>query len=273
VPTHVARDEIIPVLLAEFDALIELCEPLTEVEWLTPTALPGWTVKDVMSHCYGTEAMLLGESAPEVDIDGLEHVKNPTGQFNEKWVHDLRARTGAEILELFRQATDRRRQELEGYGQEKMDEPSWTPAGADETYGRFMRIRHMDLYVHELDIRDTLGIEDRPAADHLAVALKEPEAALGYVVGKKAGVPDGSAVRLSVIGPVQKTWDVVVDGKARVVQGYDGEPAASLTMPAPLYLRVAAGRVDPDNHLGSAIQMEGDEELAIRLARNLAYMI
>ena len=37
--------------------------------------------------------------------------------------------------------------------QADFDAPSWTPAGRDETYGRFMRIRHYDCFMHEHDIR------------------------------------------------------------------------------------------------------------------------
>ena len=42
--------------------------------------------------------------------------------------------------------------------QADFDAPSWTPAGRDETYGRFMRIRHYDCFMHEHDIRYALGL-------------------------------------------------------------------------------------------------------------------
>ena len=41
--------------------MAELGDGLTDVQWDTPTCLPGWTVKDALVHMGGTEAMLLGE--------------------------------------------------------------------------------------------------------------------------------------------------------------------------------------------------------------------
>lgn len=271
-PTHVNYDEVVPVLLAQFDAINELGESLAESDWEKPTCLPGWTVKDVLSHLYGTEAMLLGDQAPEADISAQAHVKNPTGQFNELWVESLRPVPGSEVLKRFRDVTARRREQLEAMSQEEMDKPSWTPAGADETYGRFMRIRHMDLYLHELDMRDAVGLEERNAPAATALALEEPAAALGYIVGKKAAMPDGSRVRIRLSAP-EREWLVEVDGKARVVDGLRGEPTAGISLPATLFLRLAGGRTDPGPLIGEQVELEGDAEAAGQLARGLAYMI
>ena len=40
---------------------------------------------------------------------------------------------------------------------EAWDAVGFTPAGQD-TYGRFMRIRVFDQWMHELDIRDAIGL-------------------------------------------------------------------------------------------------------------------
>lgn len=271
-PTHVRYEEVVPVLLAQFDAVRELAEGFGESDWNTPTCLPGWTVKDVLSHLYGTEAMLLGDKPPEADVSSMAHIKNSTGQFNELWVESLRTVPGSEVLKRFTDVTASRRGELEAMTQDDMDKSSWTPAGADETYGRFMRIRHMDFFLHELDMRDALGLAERNAPEAVSLALEEPAAALGYIVGKKAGMPDGSRVLISVRDP-DRDWAVTVDGKARVVEALEGEPTASIELPATLFLRLAGGRTDADPFIGKDLKLGGEEAAARQLAGGLAYMI
>lgn len=271
--TTVDRDKVVPLLIAEFQALVELCRPFTDEDWNRPTCLPGWTVKDVLSHLLGTEAMLHGEQAPSVDVSGLDHVKNPTAEFNEAWVESLRATSGSDILERFKSITDQRAAALEAMSQEDFDQSSWTPAGPDETYGRFMRIRHYDCFLHELDIRDAVGAADREDPAHVELALEEPVAALGYIVGRKAGMPQGTSVRLQITGPVHQTHHVVVEERARVVESLEGEPTVALTVPALLFLRLTGGRRDPLPYVGDAMTLEGDAALAAQLATGLAYTI
>ena len=271
--TIVDRAVVAPLLIEEFDALSDLCSRLSEEEWERPTCLPGWTVKDVLSHIVGTESMLLGEEAPQVELPAYEHVKNPTAQFNEAWVESLRPVPGPQVLERFRDVAAKRSEALRRMTQADFDEPSWTPISPDETYGRFMRIRHFDCYLHELDIRAAIGAADREEPAHVDLALREPLAVLGYIVGKKAAIPSGTTVRIRLTGPVNETHHVVVEERARVVDELDGDPTAGITLPAVLFLRLAGGRVDPMPYIGDAITFEGDAELATRLATGLAYTI
>ena len=131
---------------------------LDAAAWDTPTCLPGWSVRDVFSHVIGAEAMLLGEPAPDVDLSHLTHMRNPIAEANEVWVEANRGPSGPEMVARIDDVTSRRLAELDAMDQAGFDAPSWTPAGRDETYGRFMRIRHFDCYLHEQDIRLALGI-------------------------------------------------------------------------------------------------------------------
>ena len=111
----------------------------------------------------GTESMLQGAATPEADVDvsTLEHVRNPIGVLNECWVRSLRGVSSAELLERFRATTAERRTALTAMTDDAWNEITATPAGPD-SYGRFMRVRIFDCWMHEQDIRDAL---DRPAAD------------------------------------------------------------------------------------------------------------
>ena len=92
---------------------------------------------------------------------------------------------------------------------EQWDEVGFTPAGPD-TYGRFMRIRVFDQWMHELDIRDAIGAAGGDGGPAAEVALDEMASAMGYVVGKKAGAPTGSRVRFELTGPAARRIDVEV---------------------------------------------------------------
>ena len=130
-----------------------------------------------------------------------------------------------------------------------MDDEAWseegfTPAGQD-TYGRFMRIRLFDTWLHEQDIRDVV---DRPGHESGAAVeqtLDEMSGAMGYVVGKLAGAPDGSSVTFDLTGDAARAIHVRVDGRAAVVDALDGPATVTLHMPVGVWVRLAGGRVEP----------------------------
>ena len=272
-PTYLDKDELVPLLRREFDAVIDLCGELDGAAWETPTCLPGWTVKDQLSHLVGTESMLDGVPTPDVDVDHLDHVNNDIGRFNELWVEWLRPTPGREVLARFRDIAARRLAALEEMSQEEFDAPSFTPVGRDETYGRFMRIRLYDCYLHEHDMREALGVEDRPDPQQLHAVLDEMAATLGYVIGRKAAIPSGSTVRIRVSGTVERDLDYEVGDRAEPVDHIEGEPTVTLLVSDLLLVRLAGGRTDPTDHLGEGVTFEGDDELARRLAVNLAHTI
>ena len=63
-PTILDRDTTVELLREEYHHLADVCTPLDAAQWDTPTCLPGWTVRDVLSHVIGVEAGLLGDAAP-----------------------------------------------------------------------------------------------------------------------------------------------------------------------------------------------------------------
>ena len=160
------------------------------------------------------------------------------------WVEANRGLTGPQMVARLEDVTARRLAELDAMDQAGFDAPSWTPAGKDETYGRFMRIRHFDCYLHEQDIRLALGLPARERADDIASSLDEVATGLGFIVGRRAGMPDGSRVRIDLTGPVARTYLVQVDGRAAVVEILDGEPTVGIELPAMHFLRLTGGRHD-----------------------------
>ncbi len=169
-PTTVPKEPAVAALHDVWASLDALLAGLDDADWSRPTCLPGWNVKAVVAHIIGTESMLLGDAAPDVEIDGRAHphVRNDIGRVQRGVGRGDGAEPPAEVLARFRAASAaahrgaRRRST-----HEEWDAVGFTPAGQD-TYGRFMRIRVFDWWLHELDIRDAVGRpggEDGPAAE------------------------------------------------------------------------------------------------------------
>ncbi len=272
-PTIVDRDRTVELLRGEFEAIAEFCRGLGAGEWATPTCLPGWTVHDVLAHLVGTESSLCGRPAPSADVSRFDHLRNPIAEANEVWVESMRSCSDEELLARFEEVTGERLASLEGMGQGEFDAPSWTPVGRDETYGRFMRIRHFDCYMHEQDMRMAVGATPRLAPADVESCLDEVSTGLGYVVGRRAALPDGSRVRFDLTGPGGRTILVAVDGRAAVTDALEGPPNVIVGMPAGRFLRMVGGRDDPDPDSLGPLELGGDRALAEQLVENLAYTI
>lgn len=91
-----------------------------------------------------------------------------------------------------------------------------------------------------------------------------------YVVGKKAGAPDGSVVRVALSGLLTRTIDVVVDGRAALVVGLPRDADAVLSCDAVEFARLAGGRGGADR---SAVTVSGDADLASAVLANVAFTI
>ena len=263
------RDRAVAILDEEFDAVVALAEGLQPGEWDLPTACPGWSVKDNVSHVIGIEAMLLGRPTPDVALpDELPHVRNDFGRVNEQWIEAYRGRSPDDVLAELRDVIAERRAALAGMDQVAFDAESFTPAGPD-SYGRFMRIRAMDIWMHEQDVREAIGRPGHQEGLAPEAALDEMTAALGYVVGKRAGAPPGSGVRFELTGPMARRVDVEVGDRARVVEALDGEPTVTLTLPGHLFTRLCGGRgADP-----AAVEVQGDTQLGEAIVTTMGFMI
>jgi uncharacterized protein (TIGR03083 family) len=270
-PTTVDRATVVGALHDVWDHLLDLGSELSESEWDRSTRCPGWTVKDLYAHVLGTESMLLGRQAPEVEVGEVAHVRNDIGRINEAWVAAWRARPPAHLLDELRSAIDDRRAALSAMADEAWDEVGFTPAGQD-THGRFMRIRVFDQWIHEQDARTALARPGHLRGPAVEVTLDELGASLGYVVGKRAGAPDGSAVRVEVTGPTERTFDVVVDGRAALVEELDRDPDVTLRVPLPVLIALAGGREGADP-ADPTIAVIGDEALGRRVLEHLGYTV
>ena len=264
------RTTLVQALEEVWRSLGELGTELTPEQWDLPTECPGWTVRDVYSHIIGTELMLLGRPDPTVDVPDAPHLRNDIAKFNEGSVELRRDRTGGDVLAEFVAVTHERLDVLRDMDDAAFDEESFTPAGQD-TYGRFMQIRVFDCWIHEQDVRVVLEHPGHAHGTAVDVAIDEMSTALGFVFGKKAGATDGQSLRLALTGADERTIDVRVDGRARIVDDLT-EPTTTVTIPTLLWFRYAAGR-RPGDPTNPHVRIEGDTDLGTRVVEHAAYTL
>jgi uncharacterized protein (TIGR03083 family) len=275
--TIVDKSDVLLGLFTVWDSIDALLEGLPESGWQAATPLPGWCVRAVVSHIIGTESFLQGIAPPQPDIDvkALEHVRNDIGAMNECWVRHLSEDSGSSVLERYRAVTGKRRETLPGMSDDDWNAPTPTPAGMD-SYGRFMRIRVFDCWMHEQDIRMAL---QRPSSDDelggraSLLGLDEIAATMGFVVGKLAEAPDGSRIQFDLTGPLARSIRVSVDGRAQVVDDFGGQdPTATIRLDALQFTRLAGGRPMCPTR-AQDVELGGDQDLAARIVERLNFVI
>ena len=271
----IKADSSTDALKAQLDevwtALDELGRSLDDDQWQCATPCPGWSVAAQYAHVIGTESMLLGRPNPEVDPGEQAHVRNDIGGFNEVWVAYLSDKSRAEVMDAFGEVIDARRHALASMGEAEFDAPSWTPVGQAD-YRRFMQTRTFDCWVHEQDIRDAIGRPGHDGGPAAEQALDEIVRALGFVIGKRAGVPSGHSVRLDLTGPLSRRLEVDVTDRARVVDALAGEPTTALILEGGLFTRLACGRVAGAD-ARDRVEIKGDDSLGAQVLSNLAFTI
>jgi uncharacterized protein (TIGR03083 family) len=249
---------------------------LTEDQWKTGTECPGWTVQDNVVHITSLEAMSIGKHLPVSELpDDLPHVKNDFGRTNEQWIESRRSWSGAAALAEFHAITRERIAGLRALDDAGFGGDSWTPQGPG-TVRTLLPFRIFDSWVHEQDIRRALGMPGNLDSASAAHALGMMAGPMAFVVGKKAGAPDGSTVVFSLQGPLARDLVIAVhDGRAKLVDGgdADSDPTVVLTMGTETFARLAAGRVDPGAAVVAGdVTFTGDDDLGRRIVDNLNYL-
>jgi uncharacterized protein (TIGR03083 family) len=261
--------------LAEtWQSLAAVSSDLSETEWALATECPGWDVKDQVSHLIGIERALMGEPVPEWDGPLGPHVRNDFAATNERWIAVRRPRAGAEVRAEFVEITAARLAALEALSEEEWAEVGWSPVG-EVPYALFMEVRVYDSWVHEQDARRALGRAGGSGNRASAVSLDRVEGAMPFVVGKKAGCPDGTAVRFEIDGPGAdaRAFTIAVDGgRARPVAD-DVAPTATLCLSSIDFVRLGCGRAtDADVDAAGGFDVRGDAVVGRRVLGAMNFM-
>lgn len=245
-----------------FTAMLAMGRTLTEEQWDQPSLCPGWTCKDALVHVTSAEiAFAEWTPSPDPPMDAIHAAARV-----------LRRQSGAEVVDAFAAITERRLEQFSTMTETDFDKVGWSPAGAGP-YRRYMEIRVFDHWAHEHDIRVPLGLPARVDGLGAKQSLDEAHIAFGYLIGKRAALPDGASVTVHVTGPLARDLHAVVDGRARVVDDL-ADPACEVTTDLLTFELLCCGRINPDVPLSEGrVTLGGDLLLAERVARNLAFTI
>ena len=272
-------DELFAAWQSASADFIDLVTPLSQEEWDAPTALPGWSVGDVVAHVGWIEGMLIGEIDPphEPDWSSLPHAVTDFGKITEVPVDLRRSWTRQAVLVELADRIARRTAELESGPRDATIEVMG-PLGR-APLGRVLRMRTLDTWVHEQDIRDAL---DRPGhLDSLGAQATASQLlpGLGKVWAKLAGAQPGQVLDVRITGPGIDGGAIVTvgdDGRARVVEEHlldqAGATTVTLSMPWPAYLALSCGRGDPQPWREQVV-ISGDADLAARTLDHFRVMI
>jgi uncharacterized protein (TIGR03083 family) len=235
---------------------------LSEEQWQSPSLCPGWRCLDALVH----------ETAAELGFADWTPAPEPPFEIIGGHVRELRRKPGADVLATFEAITARRGEQLSTMGEDGFEAVGWSPAG-QHPYRRYMEIRVFDHWAHEQDIRVPLGLPGHERGLGAELSLDEAHIAFGYLVGKRAALPDGSSVSVHVTGPVTRDLHAVVEGRAKVVDEL-ADPTCEVTTDFLTFMLLCCGRIDPSGPLDDGrVALAGDLELADRVARNLAFTI
>jgi uncharacterized protein (TIGR03083 family) len=250
-------------------SVTDLCATLLDVDWNRATGVPGWSVRDCVSHIIGCERVMLGESPPWHQLPrDLVHVRTERQRYMEVPVDIRRCHTPPEMNAELREVVDRRVAMLRK-DERGPDEQVEDLAGARGPYLRVLSTRVFDTWAHEQDIRR--AVESPGNLDGLAADLSRDLicAALPRVVAKDAGTPPGSSVVFDVSGPTPfiRAVGVGEDGRGALLAEAPATPTVALGMDWETFVRLACGRVRAET---VGVKVEGNEELARRILAAMA---
>ncbi|MFF4603761.1 maleylpyruvate isomerase family mycothiol-dependent enzyme [Streptomyces sp. NPDC001339] len=253
------------------EAITELVTSLAEGEWNKATCLPGWSVRDVVSHVIGLECEMLGDPRPIHTLPrDLYHVRTESARRMEVQVDVRRHHTAPEMLSELEYTVIRRSRQLRNESRQP-DAVVRSPLGEERSLEFVLQQRAFDLWAHEQDLRRALdrpGNLDSPGAQVTRDLLVK---VLPTVVAKRTQAPAGSAVVFDVSGALEFLRTVRIDtqGKATIDGSVSLGPTVTFALDWDVFHQLACGRVRP-SAVAEQIKIDGDRELAEAILNNFA---
>lgn len=264
-------------------AVLDLGTTCRPEDFALPTQCPGWTVKDQISHVVGMESLLAGGPEDDVEVPDHEWIRHDFGRFLERAVEARRPRSGHEVVQELAHVLPRRVRALRDPAL-TLDSPMPSLFGEESTVATQLRLRIVDIWCHEQDLREAL---DRPGNLDSAAAATFVTSVLDAFPRRaaRAGLEPGTSVIIECTGPVLAREGVRItrtsDGSLRGEALFSGQvhvdetddstgeliviPRGSMTtirLTTESLTRRGAGRV-PTSQLRYSV--EGDEDVAARV--------
>ena len=259
-----SRQHLIDTTEACFAEISDLCADLSDDEWTVQSLCPDWTVRQAIGHAVGVEDVISGW---EISTDNMPPFQKMQA-LTDASASMSSAGFGARVTEIF----DARRSDLAALSDEDIECQSWTPVGV-QSYGGFLAIRIFDMWVHVRDCTIPLGRATDDSGPAAEIAFDQVERSIGYIIGKKVGLPDGMSLRADITGPVERQLAVLVGGRAKAVEPASlDSPDVVLTADSTTFTMLACGRIDPQTKIDDgSIAWSGDAQWGEHAARSLRF--
>ncbi|MEU5545053.1 maleylpyruvate isomerase family mycothiol-dependent enzyme [Streptomyces sioyaensis] len=268
---HPSLQSSIDAWTHSIEAITELVTPLVEGEWSRATGLPGWSVRDVVSHVIGLECEMLGDPRPIHTLPrDLYHVRSESARRMEVQVDVRRHHTAPEMLSELEYTVIRRSRQLRNESRQP-DAVVHSPLGEDRSLEFVLQQRAFDVWVHEQDLRRALGKPgnlDSPGAQVTRDLLVKT---LPGIVAKRAQAPADAAVVFDVSGPLEflRTVRIDAEGNATIDGSVSLGPTVTFALDWDTFHQLACGRVRAAA-IAEQVKIDGDRELAEAILDNFA---
>jgi len=259
-------------------AVSELGRRLSAQQWSASTECPGWSVGDVVAHLCWIEAKLVGRDEPThlPEWDDLPHAQNELQRTIETGVDARRRIPQADVCTELDGLIDVRLAMIMALDPLRLDTLVAGPLGGQRPLEYVLRMRCLDIWTHEQDIRRAVRLPANLGTAGAEVVAVQFARALPFVLARNLGAPVGTTLRVTVTGRVAfEKWAGIDDEgqgvplDALTVSGQT--PTLAMTTDWETFARLGAGRLDlTDPSVLEMITLEGDPELGARLPEALA---
>jgi uncharacterized protein (TIGR03083 family) len=234
-----------------FHASLTLAGELSPTDLAERTGCPLWTVGDIYTHLIDAETGVLADP-----------VAGPPP------VRATRPDPDRPLVDRMRDVYALRSEQMSGL---TVPAEGAEPTGARQASERRLRMRVLDCWVHEQDIRVAVGRPgnlESPAGRMVHVMFRE---SLPHTIAGRSGAPEGSRIRFEVVaGPLPFASDILVSagGLGRQIEADPAAtPDASVRTDGITFVQLCGGRTLS----GSAeLRLGGDVDLARRVTTAIA---
>ncbi len=264
-----------PVLIVErFPPLLDVLGDLDSEQWEQPTALPGWSVKDVALHLLGGDIGILsrqrdGYTAAERSIAGWDELVAFVNERNAAWVAASGRISPRLLCDLLRFTGEQVSAFFASRDPFALGPPvSWAgPAPAPIWLD--LACEYTERWHHQQQIRDAVGRPGLMEPFFLAPVLDTFVRALPWTF-RTVTADSGTRVALTLSGAVGGRWLLERQGSRwELFRADDETAAAEVVLPVERAWRLFTRGISPQDVVGQATVI-GSPELAQPLFETIA---
>lgn len=235
-------------------AALSVVEGPAQEQWTGWTPCHPWTVGDLVAHLGHIEGWLIHDFSQPEAPEGWSYEGDLVHQITNMGVASRSAWSPEQVVAEVKRAAQAT---LDLVADDNVDweRPNLTPVGMG-TLATAFEFRLADIYTHLCDLRVGLGDDLDPESEPLAAAELVGRAVRlsGWAAVKRAGLAEGTRLRLVLNGPGAVETDVVVANGRGVLEPAAGAANGSVIGSAVGYALAAGGRRDMATRLGLKVE-------------------